>query len=621
MNEPISVNALFLGPKAENFAFFREMLTYLMDDHAQWRRYFHPDDAPIVTEAEQAQPDFQATLQKTREALIDLAGNLQLCSTPWFSPRYLGHMNADTLMAANLGYMLTLLYNPNNCAFEGSPATTALEIEVGRQLARLMGYDPQRAWGHITSGGTVANYEGLWLARNLKSIPLAIRACRPELVAGLDDWRLLNLSTGAILDLADRAKAAGCFDEVRRRSVRGTGMTGGSLGKVLVPQSKHYSWTKALDILGIGQENLIPVPVQENYRMDVAALADIVAGLIASRTPILAVVAVVGTTEEGAVDEIQAIVRLRERCAAQGVSFYFHIDAAYGGYARALFLDETDRFRDFAAAGRSREGGGQADGHWLTQEVYEAFRAMPAADSITVDPHKLGYIPYAAGAIVAADRRIVELISYFAAYVFEKSDDNPMLLGSYIMEGSKAGAAVAAVWMAHRVVPLNAAGYGRIIGDSIEGAYRFYRSLLATPPLDVAGRRFEVLPLARPDINIVDYAFHEVGNGDLGAMNRLNQAIYEQCSYKSGPLYSNAFITSKTSLTREEYGDTPRAFVERFGIAGDQWEHRESVYVLRSCIMTPYLTSHTTYTAYWENFMQAMGEAIGRIARLDGGGA
>lgn len=617
MNEPISVNALFLGPKAENFAFFREMLTYLMDDHAQWRRYFHPDDAPIVTEAEQARPDFQATLQKTREALIDLAGNLQLCSTPWFSPRYLGHMNADTLMAANLGYMLTLLYNPNNCAYEGSPATTALEIEVGRQLAKLMGYDPQRSWGHITSGGTVANYEGLWLARNLKSIPLAIRACRPELVAGLDDWRLLNLSTAAILDLADRAKACGCFDEVRRCSVRGAGMTGGSLGKVLVPQSKHYSWTKAMDIFGIGQENLIPVPVQENYRMDVAALAEMVDGLIASRTPILAVVAVVGTTEEGAVDEIAAIVRLRERCAVRGVSFYLHIDAAYGGYARALFLDETDRFLDFAAAGRLRQG----DGQWLTQEVYEAFRAMPAADSITVDPHKLGYVPYAAGAIVAADRRIVELISYFAAYVFEKSDDNPMLLGSYIMEGSKAGAAVAAVWMAHRVVPLNLAGYGRIIGDSIEGAYRFYRSLLATPPLAVAGRRFEVLPLARPDINIVDYAFHEVGNGDLGAMNRLNQAIYEQCSYKSGPLYSNAFITSKTSLTREEYGDTPRAFVERFGIADDQWERLESVYVLRSCIMTPYLTSHTTYAAYWGSFMQAMGEAIGRIVRLDRGGA
>jgi len=615
MDEPINVKALFLGPKAENYEFFREMLTYLMDDHAQWRRYFHPDDAPVVTGPEQAQPAFQATLQRTREALIDLAGNLQLCSTPWFSPRYLGHMNADTLMAANLGYMLTLLYNPNNCAYEGSPATTALEIEVGRQLAALMGYDPQRAWGHITSGGTVANYEGLWLARNLKSIPLAIRVCRPELVAGLDDWRLLNLSPAEILDLADQAKACGCFDDVRRRSVRGAGMAGLTLGKVLVPQSKHYSWTKALDIFGIGQENLIPVPVKENYRMDVAALAGIIEDLIAARTPILAVVAVVGTTEEGAVDEIDAVARLRERCAAQGVSFYFHIDAAYGGYARALFLDESDRFLPFNAEDRLRPGEESChDGSdWLSREVYEAFRAMPIADSITVDPHKLGYVPYAAGAIVAADRRIVDLISYFAAYVFEKSDDNPMLLGSYIMEGSKAGAAVAAVWMAHRVVPLNATGYGRIIGDSIEGAYRFHRSLLETPPLTIGGRRFEVLPLTRPDINIVDYAFHEIGNGDLAAMNRLNQAIYEQCSYKSGPLYSNAFITSKTSLTREEYGDTPRAFVARFGIAAGEWERLESVYVLRSCIVTPYLTSHTSYGAYWGNFMQAMARAIGRI--------
>ena len=46
MTEPINVKALFLGPKSENYTFFKEMLNYLMDDHAQWRQYFHPDDAP-----------------------------------------------------------------------------------------------------------------------------------------------------------------------------------------------------------------------------------------------------------------------------------------------------------------------------------------------------------------------------------------------------------------------------------------------------------------------------------------------------------------------------------------------------------------------------------------------
>ena len=615
MSEPIHVNALFLGPKSENYHFFKEMLNFLMDDHAEWRRYFHPDDRPLVTAEEQNKTDFLATLQKTREALIELAGNLQVCSMPWFSPRYLGHMTADTLLAANLGYMLTLLYNPNNCAYEGSPATTALEIEVGRQLAALMGYEPQKAWGHITSGGTVANYEGLWMARNLKSIPLAVRDCLPELVAGLEDWQLLNLPTETILDLVERARNAGHMESLRGRSVRGAGMSGGRFGKVLVPQSKHYSWTKAVDILGIGQDNLVSVPVRDNYRMDIAALRAIIDDLAARRIPILAVVGVVGSTEEGAIDEVHEIARLRDRCEDRGISFYFHIDAAYGGYARSLFLDGDGRFLGYNEVSRrhAQQGVLHGDTDWLTADVYEAFRAMTEADSITVDPHKLGYVPYAAGAIVARDRRIVDLISYFAAYVFEKTDDNPMLLGSYIMEGSKSGAAAAAVWMAHRVVPLNITGYGRIIGASIEGAYRFYRSLLAHEPIRIDGRQFEVIPLARPDMNIVDYAFHEKGNGSLKAMNNLNQAIYEQCSYKSGPVYTSDFIASKTALTREEYGDTPQTFVQKFGIGDSEWDRLGSVFVLRSCILTPYLTSNTTYREYWQRFIEAMERAIRRV--------
>lgn len=616
MSEHTHVNALFLGPKAENYRFFKEMLNYLMDDHANWRRSFHPDDKPVITAEEQANSDFLHTLQKTREALIDLAGNLQLSSVPWFSPRYLGHMASDTLIAANLGYMLTLLYNPNNCAYEGSPATTALEIEVGRQLAALMGYDPRTAWGHITSGGTVANYEGLWMARNLKSIPRAIQAVMPRLVSDLDDWALMNLPGRTILDLADKARAAGLFDEVRQHSLRGEGLTGADPGAVLVPQSKHYSWTKAADILGIGQKNLIFVPVKGDYRMDVSALKREIDRLIDRRVPILAVVAVVGTTEEGAVDEVHEIARLRDRYEDRGVSFHLHIDAAYGGYARALFLDEENRFMGYNELSRqhARQGILHDDTDWLNTDVYEAFKAMPEADSITVDPHKLGYVPYPAGAVVARDRRIVDIISYFAAYVFEKTDNNPMLLGSYIMEGSKAGAAAAAVWMAHKVVPLNIGGYGRIIGYSIEGAYRFYRSLVGYDTLTVDGREYEVLPLARPDINIVDYAFHERGNGSLEDMNRLNQAIYEQCSYKSGPVLANDFITSKTALTREEYGDTPLAFAQKFGIRADEWERLGSLTVLRSCVVTPYLVSGSNYEDYWQNFRNAMTRAIGRVA-------
>ncbi len=617
MDEPINADALFMGPKSENYDFFRRMLLYLMDDHADWRKFFHPDDQPVVTEAEKRHEDFQDTLQKTREALVDLAGLLQDSSTPWFSPRYLGHMNTDTLMAANLGYMLTILYNPNNCAYEGSPATTSLEIEVGRQLATLMGYNPKKAWGHITSGGTVANYEAIWLARNLASVPFAIRECCPDLVAGLDDWQLLNLPTAQILDLIDQTKEKDCFEKVKAKTVRGTGMCGIDTGVVIVPQSKHYSWTKAVDIFGIGQDNLYTVPVREDYRMDIEALKELIDRLTAEKKPILAVVAVVGSTEEGAVDEVHRVIQLRDHYQKQGVSFYLHIDAAYGGYARSLFIDEHQRPIPFDELEQQAQQAGKANVDWLSRDVYDAFLAMPEADSITVDPHKLGYIPYAAGAIVTSDRRMIDVISYFAAYVFDKNDDNPMLLGSYIMEGSKAGAAVAAVWMAHKVVPLNRTGYGRIISASIEGAYRFYNALLNHKPFEIPdnsrkgkGRLFHVLPLTRPDINIIDYAFHEVGNNSLKEMNELNRFIYEKCSYKSGPLYGNDFITSKTALTHEEYGDNPRKFIERFGIDPIQWDEIGSVTVLRSCVLTPYLMNNTNFEMYWGTFIQAMEKAI-----------
>lgn len=611
--EKVNVDALFLGPKSENQKFFRETLNFLMEEHIYWRRGFHPEDEPMISLSEQHAGDFEATLDRTSNALLELSSRLKFSSMPWFSSRYLGHMNSDTLMAANLAYMATILYNPNNCAYEASAATTAMEIEVGKQFARMLGYDPEKAWGHITTDGTIANYEGLWVARNLKSAPLAIKEVRPEMVAGMNDWQLLNLPPGRILELVSKVKEAGALEAVREQSVRGTGMERGKLGKLLVPQSKHYSWTKAVDILGIGQENVVYVQVKDNYRMDVRHLKENIDRLVAEKTPILGVVAVVGTTEEGAVDEVHEIVRLREEYEKKGVSFYLHIDAAYGGYARTIFLDEDDHFMGFNDLKKAlhEQGVVHKEVDWPSNDVYEAYRAIPEADSITIDPHKMGYVPYAAGGVVMKDKRVLDLISYFAAYVFEKTEDNPMLLGSYIMEGSKAGATAAAVWTAHKVIPLNVTGYGKIIGRSVEGAARFYHSLLSAGTLDVEDRRFRVAPLTRPDFNIVDFAFNEEGNASLKAMDEVNQKVYDRCSYKSGPVYSDSWITSKTNLSFDNYGDAPRAFVAKLGIPADEWDRVKNVYVLRSCVLTPYLTRGATYTGYWNNFMNTMQKTLG----------
>ena len=617
----INVDALFLGPKSENRKFFQETLNFLMDEHIHWRRDFHPEDSPTVTLEEQDQPDFREGIERTQEALLELTNKLKVSSMPWFSPRYLGHMNSDTLMAANLGYMAAMLYNPNNVAYEGSPATGPLEIEVGTQLATMLGYDGARSWGHITCDGTIANYEGLWIARNLKSIPLAVKKVKPELVGDKSDWQLLNMTPDDILDLVDKAKAEDIFDEVRAQSARGVGTEGGQMGKVLVPQSKHYSWTKAADVLGIGNENMISIQVDENFRMDIGHLKETIDQLVADQTPILAVVAVVGTTEEGAVDRVHEVAQLRDDYEKQGVSFYFHIDAAYGGYTRAIFLDRDDNFMSLDQTKKELHDQGtlHKETNWPTVDVYEAFKAMGEANSITIDPHKMGYVPYAAGAVVFKDRRVLDLVSYFAAYIEAKGASDPELLGSYILEGSKAGAAAAAVWAAHRVVPLNVTGYGTVIGRGIEGAQRFYDSLLKEPVFEVAGRKYRVAPLTKPDFNIVDFAFNEEGNDNLQAMNDLNQKIYDLCSYHSGPVYADDWITSKTDLTIDNYGNAPEPFTTRLGIPKQEWDKVRDVYVIRSCVLTPFLVKHSTYEEYWGNFMKTMKNQIAKILESEQG--
>lgn len=584
------------------------MLDFVMDEHIHWRRDFHPSDKPMASLAEQRSDGYAMTLMRTEEALLELSAKLKSESIPAFSPRYLGHMISDTLMAANLGYLATILYNPNNCSYEASSASTKLELEVGQQLSKMFGYDERKAWGHITSGGTIANFEALWVARNLRTLAQALLEVRPELVADYTTQQRQNLPVETLLDKMSEVKAEGQLSQLRRATAQYRG-AGPKAGKVLVPQSKHYSWTKAVDILGIGQDNLISIPVDTDFRVNMEMMTATIETLIKTGTPIISVVAVAGTTESGAVDQIHQLTQFRETLRERyGCGFFLHIDGAYGGYARALFLDEQDRFLPLEELRKRYREGGYLSCHadWPDTEVYEAYHAIDQADSVTIDPHKLGYVPYAAGGIVMKDRRVLDLISYFAAYTFEKEGVEPALLGAFIMEGSRPGASAASVWMAHRVLPLNINGYGRLLARSIDGAQRFYEGLLANPIIEVGEARFQLECLARPDLNVMNFVLNRWGNTDLESMNKLNRYIYDQCSYRSGPVYSEDFILSKTVLTPEVYDFAASHFLERVDIGMEEWARVGRVFVLRSCLMTPYLTANQSLAEYGTKFRAAL---------------
>ena len=82
---------------------------------------------------------------------------------PFGHPHYVGQMLKPPHPAAVLGYVSAMLINPNNHALDGGPATAQMEKEVVARLAGMFGF--REHLGHLTSSGTIANLEALWVAR------------------------------------------------------------------------------------------------------------------------------------------------------------------------------------------------------------------------------------------------------------------------------------------------------------------------------------------------------------------------------------------------------------------------------------------------------------------------
>jgi glutamate/tyrosine decarboxylase-like PLP-dependent enzyme len=101
---------------------------------------------------------------KAREVLDELIDRLR-DNYPFFHPSYAGQMLKPPHPIASVAYFIAQQINPNNHALDGGPATAKMEVEVVAEMARMFGYDTHL--GHLTSSGTIANLEALWVARSI----------------------------------------------------------------------------------------------------------------------------------------------------------------------------------------------------------------------------------------------------------------------------------------------------------------------------------------------------------------------------------------------------------------------------------------------------------------------
>ncbi|MDX1640881.1 MAG: aminotransferase class V-fold PLP-dependent enzyme, partial [Balneolaceae bacterium] len=113
------------------------------------------------------------TSNLTSDKEVDRIGEIadQLASRlegnyPFHHPSYAGQMLKPPHPIAWLSYALAMTINPNNHALDGGPPTSAMEKEVIQKMAKMVGYT-SNSLGHLTSGGTIANLEALFIAREI----------------------------------------------------------------------------------------------------------------------------------------------------------------------------------------------------------------------------------------------------------------------------------------------------------------------------------------------------------------------------------------------------------------------------------------------------------------------
>ncbi len=204
---------------------------------------------------------------------------------PYFHPLYAGQMLKPPHPVARAAYALAMSLNPNNHALDGGRASSRMEVEAVREIAAMFGWS--EFLGHLTSGGTFANLEALWVAGQM---------------------------------------AAGQTDAAK---------------KVVASEQAHYTHSRISAVLKLP---FAAVRGDDRGRMDLVALeAALQAGDVGT------VVATLGTTAVGAVDPLDGILELREKYgfrihvdAAYGG--YFRLASNLGEEAQRAFerIGEAD---------------------------------------------------------------------------------------------------------------------------------------------------------------------------------------------------------------------------------------------------------------------------------------
>jgi aromatic-L-amino-acid decarboxylase len=272
--------------------------------------------------------------------------------THWNHPGFFAYFANSGSYPGILGELLTAALNANGMLWVTSPAVTELEQVTLSWLRQLMGLG--EGWfGEITDTASVSTFHALAAARER---------------AGFD--------------------------------VRAQGMSGRAelpRLRVYCSEHAHSSIDKAVIALGIGHENLVKIPADEQFRLRPDALAAAIAADVAAGHHPMAVVPCVGTTSTTSIDPVREVVRI-----ARAHGCWVHVDAAYGGVAA------------------------------IVPELRYIMDGVDDADSFVVNPHKWLFTPMDCSVLYTRDpQALKQAFALLPEYLVTRTQDEAVNLMDY----------------------------------------------------------------------------------------------------------------------------------------------------------------------------------------------
>ncbi|MCA1564810.1 MAG: hypothetical protein LC803_04115 [Acidobacteria bacterium] len=315
------------------------------------------------------------------------------------------------------------------------------------------------SFGTLTSGGSEANLIALKCARD--------RAARFVRDRGL---RAASLPANRAVNNAPHASA--------------------TAGNMIVYASEqcHYSFVKSMDILGLGRDNLRKVATDARFHIRTDALRrEIERDLEAGNLPVC-VAGAAGTTSSGVIDPLDELAGI-----AGEYKLWFHVDGAYGA--------------PLAMSGKYRD----------------RLRGIERADSVTIDPHKWMFVPFAAGALLVREGGGVlrDAFDITPEYLSEErgGEDVPFDFFRYGQLGTRRFNALK-IWFALKT--LGVRGYAEIIERQIELTEYFAARVAALEEFECAGE----VETAVCCLRFVPPLMRDAGGSELDALQReLQQRI------------------------------------------------------------------------------------------------